>query len=75
MAERLGIWQPFPWRHLLSAYSEATPGLHIHVFVDGEHFEFVSLRYGLLSFKCLMTIHAMFDTQLEHVLDPDARDN
>ena len=26
-----------------------------------------SSRYGLLNFKCLMTIHATFDTQLDQV--------
>ena len=26
-----------------------------------------SLRYGLVNFKCLMTNHATFDTQLDHV--------
>ena len=26
-----------------------------------------STHYGLLNFKCLMTNHATFDTQLEHV--------
>ena len=30
--------------------------------------EHESLRYSLLDFKCLMTYHATFDTQLEHVL-------
>jgi len=35
---------------------------------DFKHFECESLCYGLLNFKCLMTNHAMFDTQLEHVL-------
>lgn len=29
--------------------------------------EHQSLRYGLVNFKCLMTSHAMFDTQSEHV--------
>jgi len=29
--------------------------------------EHESLHYCLLNFKCLMTYHAMFDTQLEHV--------
>ena len=54
----------------LKSLHRGTPGSKFYLILVNilTCFECGSLRYGLLNFKYLMTNHATFDTQLDHVL-------